>query len=71
MKTQAILLCLAVCLMQVSATVTQAIDTADVQQFTQANTENDHTYGLYFTDKDENIFTAMQSLFSEDEDAEF
>lgn len=54
-----------------SATVTNAKTGADLQTFSAANIKNSHTYGLYFTDKDEGFFSTITGIFSSDREAEF
>ncbi len=54
-----------------SATVTQASTGADLQTFSAENIKNHHSYGLFFTEKDEGFLATVGSLFSSDKEAEF
>ena len=54
-----------------AATVTNAKTGADLQSFSATNIKNAHTYGLYFTDKDEGFFSTITGIFSSDREAEF
>lgn len=53
------------------AAVTNAKTGADLQTFSAANIKNSHTYGLYFTDKDEGFFATIKGIFTSDKEAEF
>lgn len=54
-----------------AATVTQATQGSDLQTFSADNIKNHHSYGLYFTEKDEGFLATVGSLFSSDKEAEF
>ena len=73
MKTQtwSTLMCLALLTSQAWGTVTSASSAADVQAFSSKSIEDHHSYGLYFTEKDEGFFTSVQGLFSSDKEQEF
>ena len=64
-------MCLALLTSQALATVTNAESAASVQTFSQENIENHHSYGLYFTEKDDGFFGTIQGLFSSDQEQEF
>lgn len=55
----------------VASNVTQAGSGADLQTFSADNIKNHHTYGLYFTDKDEGFLSTIGGLFSSDQEAQF
>ncbi len=54
-----------------SATVTKATSGRDVETFAAQNIKNHHTYGLYFTEKEEGFMATVGGLFSSDKEAEF
>lgn len=60
-----------VCISLVSATVTNAGSPEEVGQFVQQNIQEEHHYGLYFSDKEERLFTAITGLFSGDKEEDF
>lgn len=64
-------LLLALTLHSAFCTVTNAKSGADLQSFSAANIKNNHTYGLYFTEKDEGFLSTIKGIFSTDKEAEF
>lgn len=68
MKAQAIALLLVLCISQITASVTIAKDTQEVQVFTQSNTADHKTYGLFFTDQENGLLNAVSELFAGDEE---
>lgn len=72
MKDQTIAAVLVLALLGLaSGTVTKAVAGGDLQTFSAENIKNHHTYGLYFTDKDEGFFATVSGLFSSDKEQEF
>ena len=55
----------------VSASVVNANAPEEVQQFVMENVQNEHHYGLYFSDREERLFTAITGLFSGDKEEDF
>ena len=53
------------------ATVTNAGSVADIEKFIQENAQKEHHYGLYYSDKEERLFTAITGLFSGDKEEDF
>jgi hypothetical protein len=53
------------------ATVTNAKNGADLQAFSATNIKANHTYGLYFTEKDEGFMASIKGIFTTDKEDEF
>lgn len=71
MKTQVVFVAFLLLASPILATVTNAGSAEDVIAFTQSNIDKGHTYALYFSDKDDGIFTAITGLFSQDKEDSF
>lgn len=55
----------------VAANVSQATSGADLQTFSAENIQKHHSYGLYFTEKDEGFLSTIGGMFSSDQEAQF
>jgi len=53
------------------ATVTNAGSPEDVLTFAQTNVKNEQTYCLYFSEKEQGLFTAVTGLFSQNKEDDF
>ena len=51
--------------------VISAGSTQDIQDFSQEQTAAKHSYALYFTDKDEGVFSSVADLFYADSEDNF
>lgn len=69
--SKVLILLLAVALPAALATVTNAKTGADLQNFSATNIKNNHTYGLFFTEKDEGFLSTITGIFTSDKEAEF